>query len=38
MAEAFIDDEAQSKKLAELDQKIAALAQQVAKIAKKVGA
>ncbi len=38
MAEAFVDDDAQSKKLAELDQKIAALAQQVAKIAKKVGA
>ena len=38
MAEGFVDDEAQSKKLAELDQKIAALAQQVAKIAKKVGA
>ena len=38
MAEAFVDDEAQSKKLAELDGKIAALAQQVAKIAKKVGA
>lgn len=38
MADGFVDDEAQSKKLAELDQKIAALAQQVAKIAKKVGA
>lgn len=38
MAEAFVDDEAQSKKLAELDQKIAAVAQQVAEIAKKVGA
>ena len=38
MAEGFVDDEAQSKKLAELDQKIAAVAQQVAKIAKKVGA
>ena len=38
MAEGFVDDDAQSKKLAELDQKIAALAQQVAKIAKKVGA
>ena len=38
MVEAFVDDEAQSKKLAELDQKIAAIAQQVAKIAKKVGA
>ena len=38
MAEGFVDDEAQTKKLAELDQKIAALAQQVAKIAKKVGA
>lgn len=38
MAEGFVDDEVQSKKLAELDQKIAALAQQVAKIAKKVGA
>ena len=38
MAEAFVDDEAQSKKLAELDQKIAAIAQQLAKIAKKVGA
>lgn len=38
MAEGFVDDEAQSKKLAELDQKIAAVAQQLAKIAKKVGA
>ena len=38
MADGFVDDEAQSAKLAELDQKIAALAQQVAKIAKKVGA
>ena len=38
MADGFVDDEAQSKKLAELDQRIAALAQQVAKIAKKVGA
>ena len=38
MADGFVDDEAQSKKLAELDQKIAAVAQQVAKIAKKVGA
>lgn len=38
MADGFVDDDAQSKKLAELDQKIAALAQQVAKIAKKVGA
>ena len=38
MAEGFVDDDAQSKKLAEMDQKIAALAQQVAKIAKKVGA
>ena len=38
MAEAFVDDEAQSKKLAELDQKIAAIAQQLARIAKKVGA
>ena len=38
MAEGFVDDDAQSKKLAELDGKIAALAQQVAKIAKKVGA
>ena len=38
MAEGFVDDEAQSKKLAELDGKIAAIAQQVAKIAKKVGA
>ena len=38
MADGFVDDEAQSKKLAELDGKIAALAQQVAKIAKKVGA
>lgn len=38
MAEGFVDDDAQSAKLAELDQKIAALAQQVAKIAKKVGA
>ena len=38
MAEGFVDDDAQSKKLAELDQKIAAIAQQVAKIAKKVGA
>ena len=38
MAEAFVDDEAQSRKLAELDQKIAAVAQQLAKIAKKVGA
>ena len=38
MAEAFVDDDAQSRKLAELDQKIAAVAQQLAKIAKKVGA
>ena len=38
MADGFVDDEAQSKKLAELDQKIAAVAQQLAKIAKKVGA
>ena len=38
MAEGFVDDEAQSKKLAELDQKIAAIAQQLAAIAKKVGA
>ena len=38
MADGFVDDEAQSKKLAELDQKIAAIAQQLAKIAKKVGA
>ena len=38
MAEGFVDDDAQSAKLAELDGKIAALAQQVAKIAKKVGA
>ena len=38
MADGFVDDDAQSKKLAELDGKIAALAQQVAKIAKKVGA
>ena len=38
MAEGFVDDDAQSKKLAELDQKIAAIAQQLAKIAKKVGA
>ena len=38
MADGFVDDEAQSKKLAELDGKIAALAQQLAKIAKKVGA
>ena len=38
MAEGFLDDEAQSRKLAELDGKIAALAQQLAKIAKKVGA
>lgn len=38
MAEGFVDDDAQSRKLAELDGKIAALAQQVAKIAKKVGA
>lgn len=38
MADGFVDDEAQSKKLAELDQKIAAVAQQVAKIAKKIGA
>ena len=38
MAEGFVDDDAQSKKLAELDGKIAALAQQLAKIAKKVGA
>ena len=38
MAEGFVDDDAQSAKLAELDQKIAAIAQQVAKIAKKVGA
>lgn len=38
MAEGFVDDDAQSKKLAEMDQRIAALAQQVAKIAKKVGA
>ena len=38
MTEGFVDDEAQSKKLAEMDQKIAAIAQQLAKIAKKVGA
>ena len=38
MAEGFVDDDAQSKKLAELDGKIAAIAQQVAQIAKKVGA
>ena len=38
MAEGFVDDDAQSAKLAELDQKIAAIAQQLAKIAKKVGA
>ena len=38
MAEGFVDDDTQSRKLAELDGKIAALAQQVAKIAKKVGA
>ena len=38
MAEGFVDDDAQSAKLAEMDQRIAALAQQVAKIAKKVGA
>ena len=38
MADGFVDDEAQSKTLAELDQKIAAVAQQVAAIAKKVGA
>ena len=38
MAEGFVDDDAQSAKLAEMDQKIAAIAQQVAKIAKKVGA
>ena len=38
MAEAFVDDDAQSKKLAELDGKISALSKQVAKIAKKVGA
>ena len=38
MAEAFVDDDAQSAKLAEMDQKIAAIAQQLAKIAKKVGA
>ena len=38
MADGFVDDDAQSRKLAELDGKIAALAQQVAKIAKKIGA
>ena len=38
MAEGFVDDDAQSAKLAEMDQKIAAIAQQLAKIAKKVGA
>ena len=38
MAEGFVDDDAQSKKLAELDGKIAAIAQQVAQIAKKVDA
>ena len=38
MADGFVDGEAQSKKLAEMDQRIAALAQQVAKIAKKIGA
>ena len=38
MADGFVDDEAQSKKLAELDGKISALSKQVAAIAKKVGA
>ena len=38
MAEGFVDDDAQSAKLAEMDQKIAAIAQQLAKIAKKIGA
>ena len=38
MAEGFIDDDAQSRTLAELDQKISALSKQLAAIAKKVGA
>ena len=38
MAEGFVDDDAQSKKLAELDGKISALSKQLAAIAKKVGA
>ena len=38
MADGFVDDEAQSAKLAELDGKISALSKQLAAIAKKVGA